>query len=254
VTRYKFGAASCLTVVLPGFKPRAFQPFLGSHLIISLFKLTSCSPLHSHASLPRVSIFQLIVSHPPFNLLFFFRRGSNASLPSSSFWSKLKPGGGKNAKEVDMRQQQQPQPQMALSRQRLLTLVYGDMETVRMVCTFNPLSLLSSDVTRPIVTSEASKYIRRTSPPSPSLPVPPIDSMFFLCTGTRCPSQRLGKAPAGCSVRPSGPNRLCSHPDCRKAILCFLTQLLIIYCSALCQGIMSTYAALLVPCLRLIVI
>jgi hypothetical protein len=32
-----------------------------------------------------------------------------------------------------MRQQQQPQ--MALSRQRLLTLVYGDMETVRMVCT-----------------------------------------------------------------------------------------------------------------------
>lgn len=36
-------------------------------------------------------------------------------------------------KETDMRQQQQ---QMALSRQRLLTLVYGDMETVRMVRTF----------------------------------------------------------------------------------------------------------------------
>lgn len=41
-----------------------------------------------------------------------------------------------------MRQQQQPQ--MALSRQRLLTLVYGDMETVRMVCTRPSfLSLLS---------------------------------------------------------------------------------------------------------------
>lgn len=33
-----------------------------------------------------------------------------------------------------MRQQQQQQ--MALSRQRLLTLVYDDMETVRMVRTF----------------------------------------------------------------------------------------------------------------------
>jgi len=29
---------------------------------------------------------------------------------------------------------------MALSRQRLLTLVYGDMETVRMVCTVQALS------------------------------------------------------------------------------------------------------------------
>ena len=37
-------------------------------------------------------------------------------------------------KEAEMRQQQQQQ--MALSRQRLLTLVYGDMETVRMVRTF----------------------------------------------------------------------------------------------------------------------
>jgi hypothetical protein len=61
---------------------------------------------------------------------------SNASLPSQGFWSKLKPGGGKVTKESEMRhQQQQQQQQMALSRQRLLTLVYDDMETVRMVCT-----------------------------------------------------------------------------------------------------------------------
>ena len=65
------------------------------------------------------------------------RRTSNASLPSQGFWSKLKPGGGgKNLKEAEMRQQQQQQQhQMALSRQRLLTLVYDEMETVRMVCT-----------------------------------------------------------------------------------------------------------------------
>jgi hypothetical protein len=80
------------------------------------------------------------ISSPSFKLLFSFRRGSNASLPSTGFWSKLKPGGGRNSKEADMRQQQQPQ--MALSRQRLLTLVYGDMETVRMVSTFQ--------ITRPI--------------------------------------------------------------------------------------------------------
>jgi len=61
-------------------------------------------------------------SNPP---SFFSRRASNASLPSSGFWSKLKPGGGKNLKDAEMRQQQQ---QMSLSRQRLLTLVYGDME------------------------------------------------------------------------------------------------------------------------------
>ena len=39
-------------------------------------------------------------------------------------------------------QQQQQQHQMALSRQRLLTLVYDDMETVRMVCTCTSSSRL----------------------------------------------------------------------------------------------------------------
>ncbi len=84
--------------------------------------------------LPREHLI-LSTRHSSFNLLSFLRRTSNASLPSQGFWSKLKPG-GKNVKEAEMRQQQQQQQQqMALSRQRLLTLVYDEMETVRMVCT-----------------------------------------------------------------------------------------------------------------------
>ncbi|TFY78344.1 hypothetical protein EWM64_g5668 [Hericium alpestre] len=80
---------------------------------------------------------------------------SNASLPSQSFWSKLKGGsgggggGGKSHKdkEADFRSQQS---NMALSRQRLLTLVYGDMETVRMLpSTFAELDAVARDWTKP---------------------------------------------------------------------------------------------------------
>ncbi|KAJ8482107.1 hypothetical protein ONZ45_g15069 [Pleurotus djamor] len=49
---------------------------------------------------------------------------TSASLPSQSFWNKLRP---KTNKEDTTRQ-----AQMALARQRLLTLAYGEMETIRM--------------------------------------------------------------------------------------------------------------------------
>jgi hypothetical protein len=39
-------------------------------------------------------------------------------------------GGGKSAKDIDLRDKQF---HMAVQRQRLLTLVYGEMETIRMV-------------------------------------------------------------------------------------------------------------------------
>ncbi|KAG9226274.1 hypothetical protein CCMSSC00406_0003153 [Pleurotus cornucopiae] len=51
---------------------------------------------------------------------------TSASLPSQSFWNKLRPKGNKD----DTRDRQ---AQMALARQRLLTLVYGEMETIRML-------------------------------------------------------------------------------------------------------------------------
>ncbi|KAG9318692.1 hypothetical protein JVU11DRAFT_787 [Chiua virens] len=51
---------------------------------------------------------------------------TSASLPSQSFWNKFK--NKKSDKDSDYRERQS---QMALARQRLLTLAYGDMETVR---------------------------------------------------------------------------------------------------------------------------
>ena len=59
-------------------------------------------------------------------MLALLDRSTSASLPSQSFWGKFKP----KTKETDMRDKQ---AQMALARQRLLTLAYGDMETIRMV-------------------------------------------------------------------------------------------------------------------------
>lgn len=55
-------------------------------------------------------------------------RSTSASLPSQSFWNKFK--NKKSDKESEYRERQS---QMALARQRLLTLAYGDMETVRVV-------------------------------------------------------------------------------------------------------------------------
>lgn len=70
------------------------------------------------------------------NLFALYHRSTSASLPSQSFWGKFKP---KN--KEDMRDRQ---AQMALARQRLLTMAFGDMETIRMV---SPPTLRS--VTRP---------------------------------------------------------------------------------------------------------
>ena len=53
--------------------------------------------------------------------------GNNGHLPqqSSGFWGKFKP----KPKEPEPA----PPAQMAVARQRLLTLVFGDMETIRIV-------------------------------------------------------------------------------------------------------------------------
>ena len=59
-------------------------------------------------------------------------RSASTSLPGSggSFWGKFKPK-GKDEK-----------PQMAIARQRLLTLCYDEMETIRMVCGLPLVDLL----------------------------------------------------------------------------------------------------------------
>lgn len=70
---------------------------------------------------------------------------TSASLPSQSFWGKLK--GKKQDKDTDYREKQ---AQMALARQRLLTLAYGDMETVRMLPqSYSELEVVARDWTKP---------------------------------------------------------------------------------------------------------
>ncbi|KIP09610.1 hypothetical protein PHLGIDRAFT_126197 [Phlebiopsis gigantea 11061_1 CR5-6] len=72
---------------------------------------------------------------------------SNASLPSNGFWGKFKtPKGGKEMKL----EQQQPQAAMPLARQRLLTLAFGDMETIRVLpSTYAELEAVTRDWIKP---------------------------------------------------------------------------------------------------------
>lgn len=70
------------------------------------------------------------------------RRSSSATLPAGGWWGKFggKGGGKKETPPPPPPPPPAPMtpaaaPNMALTRQRLLTLVFGDMETVRMVCT-----------------------------------------------------------------------------------------------------------------------
>ena len=73
----------------------------------------------------------------------FPSRSTDASLPSAgSLWSKFTKKGGPGRDEDKAIQQ----AQMALARQRLVTLVFGDMETVRMVCPFFIVSFPNSSL------------------------------------------------------------------------------------------------------------
>ncbi|KAJ3551115.1 hypothetical protein NM688_g4923 [Phlebia brevispora] len=81
--------------------------------------------------------------------------GSNASLPSQGFWARLKtPKGGK---EMDIKQ---VPPSMALARQRLLTLAFGEMETIRMLPpTFVELEATARDWIKPPPGAEFSMRV-----------------------------------------------------------------------------------------------
>jgi len=69
---------------------------------------------------------------------------SNASLPSQGFWGRFKTPRNKE------QQLPQKQPEMALARQRLLTLAFGDMETIRMLPpSFMELDGLARDWIKP---------------------------------------------------------------------------------------------------------
>ncbi|KAH0583829.1 hypothetical protein H2248_009428 [Termitomyces sp. 'cryptogamus'] len=88
-------------------------------------------------------------------MLQFSPAPSNAGLPTPSIWDKLKGKG----KDVEMRDRQ------ALARQRLLTLAFGDMETLRLVTLYLCLIFLashtphSSPTPLPFVASPPSCYL-----------------------------------------------------------------------------------------------
>ncbi|KAH7910180.1 hypothetical protein BJ138DRAFT_1153526 [Hygrophoropsis aurantiaca] len=71
---------------------------------------------------------------------------TSGSLPSQSFWNRIKSKKGID-KESEFREKQ---AQMALARQRLLTLAYEDMETVRVLPSSYPeLEAVARDWTKP---------------------------------------------------------------------------------------------------------
>ena len=146
-----------------------------------------------------------------------------------------------------MRQhQQQQQQQMALSRQRLLTLVYDEMETVRMVCTrtfVSPFYLRLTQCSQSFRTLlsyahvQCASLLNYISHPSQELDAlardwakPPPDAHFSL----RVPIDYVHIQTA-----------------VRFAHAILHINPFLICCSALSREIMSTYATLfsLYPCL-----
>lgn len=87
----------------------------------------------------------------------FRHRSTDAALPG--FWNKF--SGKKGNRDFDKNYMQH----MALSRQRLVTLVHGEMETVRMVCRMAVCGLAC------LMTGRSSPTPTRHVQPSPPLNV-----------------------------------------------------------------------------------
>ena len=136
-------------------------------------------------------------------------RSTSASLPSQSFWNKFK--NKKSDKDTDYRG---GQSHMALARQRLLTLAYGDMETVRVVSLLPSLSpdahsFLPSAATK--LSCEDSRSIRFISPPTDT------DTL-----GARGRRQRLDKASPRCHLQLASAYGICFSPCLCSSLLILL--------------------------------
>lgn len=108
---------------------RTWSTFIGPESIINNLRLLPCFS-HRRAHIPSPA-----PSPPPLMLL--FNRSANINLPNQSgFWGRFKP---KN-KEPDLRQQA---AQMSLETQRLLTLVFGEQESIHKVYLFSQLLIAS---------------------------------------------------------------------------------------------------------------
>lgn len=88
-------------------------------------------------------LFSAVGDVPPFYLVYIssfdmfaiLNRSTSTSLPNQAFWSKFKPKG------------KEPEPPMAVARQRLMTLAYGEFETLLKVCPSSHFCLVNSQMT-----------------------------------------------------------------------------------------------------------
>jgi hypothetical protein len=73
-----------------------------------------------------------------FDILAILNRSTSTSLPNQAFWSKFKPKG---------KEPEDKQGPMAMSRQRLMTLAYGEFETLLKVRPFSHFCIVDSQLT-----------------------------------------------------------------------------------------------------------
>ena len=153
--------------------------------------------------------------------MLFFNRSTSAGLPSAptSFWGKLKP---KN-KEGDLRQQ--ATTQMAIARQRLLTLVCGEHETLHLVCSHPvhfslgvTLSLLHSFQTHSLF---VSCFLLS------------FNCFYLFFSGIGKSRSKLDKASPRCPVSPSCSGRVCFPACCCRSRTIFLLNPELIYSTAI---------------------
>ena len=148
--RVSLGAASYQS---ESFHPKdsypsnACQPAL-SLILSTLYFPPPPPPTTTHASLANVRLLPPSSSLKDWMLtaIDITSSNSNASLPGGrSFWGKW--GGGGHTPKSPKDAVIGHEPQMTIARTRLLTLCYGDMETIRMVCAPPPqiFSYLTSD-------------------------------------------------------------------------------------------------------------
>ena len=88
-------------------------------------------------------LFSAVGDVPPFYFVCmtcspFFNRSTSTSLPNQAFWSKFKPKG---------KEPEDKQGPMSVARQRLMTLAYGEFETLLKVCPSSHFCLVDSQIT-----------------------------------------------------------------------------------------------------------
>jgi hypothetical protein len=73
-----------------------------------------------------------------FDMFAILNRSTSTSLPNQAFWNKFKPKG---------KEPEDKQGPMAMARQRLMTLAYGEFETLLKVCPSSHFCIVNPQMT-----------------------------------------------------------------------------------------------------------